>query len=285
LQWFTGMILKGEGHLRLALLQWPAILLFGIGAIEAAAHRSTALTDSKATQRERAVVKVLFRKSFHVLAILLFIPPILGGQVAFLSLALAVATILFVILEVFRVSQAPWIAHVLDSFVTRYLDSRENTVRGDLVVTHLYLLLGCALPIWLEPPIEQPTGVVLQSQRDKGRVLQQTAGILAVGVGDACAAAFGVSFGRVRWPQSHRTVEGSMAFVVGVVVAARILVYLSLHGSDGEQEESGYWHLLAFVCATVLTSLLEVYTLSIDNLVLPLYFCFTLRVLTCAAVG
>jgi len=225
--------------------------------------------------------------AFHVLAILLFIPPILGGQVAFLSLALAVAVILFVILEAFRVSQTPWIAHVLDSFVTRYLDGRENTVRGDLVVTHLYLLLGCALPIWLAPPLEQPTGVMLQSQRDKGRrVLQLTAGILTVGVGDACAAAFGASFGRVRWPRSHRTVEGSTAFVVGVVVAARILVHLSLHGSDAEHEEGGYWGLLVpLVCATVLTSLLEVYTQSIDNLILPLYFCFTLQVFTHAAGG
>lgn len=35
----------------------------------------------------------------------------------------------------------------------------------------------------------------------------------------------------------------------------------------------------AFLGAALLSALLEVYTRSIDNLVLPLYFCPTLRVL------
>ena len=58
------------------------------------------------------------------------------------------------------------------------------------MLTHLYLLLGCAIPVWLEGGLGGPCAASRSTQ------LRGAAGILLVGVGDACAAAVGVHFGR-----------------------------------------------------------------------------------------
>ena len=51
------------------------------------------------------------------------------------------------------------------------------------VLTHLYLLLGCSLPVWLEcflVPVVQPN-------------VRPMAGLLLIGIGDSCAALVGTS--------------------------------------------------------------------------------------------
>jgi hypothetical protein len=53
------------------------------------------------------------------------------------------------------------------------------------VLTHLYLLLGCSLPVWLE------SFQTFQSSRPSGSELRKVAGLLLIGVGDSCAALFG----------------------------------------------------------------------------------------------
>jgi len=144
MSWAVQLILRPQ-HAQLLLLQWPLILLVGVGSIHFVAGRCDASACGDA-----AKLKVLYRKAFHMLAIALFVPPILTCQVAFLGLSLLIAAILFVVVEVCRAYKVPGFATNLDKFVSRYLDKREDTSRGDLVLTHLYLLLGCAMPVWLE---------------------------------------------------------------------------------------------------------------------------------------
>merc|ERR1719229_2090205 len=122
------------------------MLVVGIGVIHFVAGRSRGRNKTC----DGARLQVLHRKAFHALAVALFVPPLLAGQEAFLGFCLLVAALLFIIIETCRVSRVPGLASGLDSFVKRYLDNREDTSRGDLVLTHLYLLLGCAIPVWLE---------------------------------------------------------------------------------------------------------------------------------------
>jgi len=279
--WFM-KLLGTNGHWKLLLLQWPVLLVVGIGLIDSLARRSTVLcNDCKgdaAAKHEQVRVRVLYRKAFHALAVALFLPPLLCRQAAFLGVSLLVAALLFVVLEVCRICRVPGLAHGLDLFVGRYLDKREDTSRGDLVLTHLYLLLGCAIPVWLES--EHKRSQHEQMSMNAALVaLQQASGILLVGVGDACAAACGVSFGTIRWPLSHRTVEGSLAYIVSVFVASAFILLVVLSREGKESTSRGLWaEVMAFLSATLLSSLLEVYTQSIDNIMLPLYFCPTLRV-------
>ncbi len=74
-------------------------------------------------------------------------------------------------------------------------------------------------------------------------------------VGDAAAAVVGRRFGRHRWPGSHRTVEGSLAFFSAALLTALFFPISPLHG----------------VLVALLATVLEVLPLPLnDNLRVPL---------------
>jgi len=85
-----------------------------------------------------------------------------------------------------------------------FLDDKDS---GALILTHVYLLLGLALPLWLFP--------VDYSKADPtGCKLALYSGILALGIGDTMASVVGKTFGRLRWPGSLKTVEGTLAGIM-----------------------------------------------------------------------
>lgn len=86
-------------------------------------------------------------------------------------------------------------------FLVGFLDERDG---GPIILSHLYLLMGCAAPVWLA----------------EHHILAGLSGIFALGVGDAMASIVGKRFGRHRWPGTIKTVEGTMAFVGSVMAAA-----------------------------------------------------------------
>lgn len=49
-------------------------------------------------------------------------------------------------MEFLRCTGCPPIAALLDSYYGGFLDARDG---GKLVVTHIFLVLGCAIPLWL----------------------------------------------------------------------------------------------------------------------------------------
>lgn len=224
-------------NLTLLLLYWPVLLLLGILAIELLSGQLTGGT---------LLQKHLVRKSFHALAISLFLPPLMWGQQNFLALSQLVASILLIALEVCRVSRAP-LSQLQDRYLAKYLDKRED-ISKDLLLTHLYLLLGCSLPVWLEMSMRHPNP------------LRSCSGVLLIGVGDSCAALLGIRFGRRRWPNSQRTFMGTAGFLMSI----SLVVFLLFSTID---------HWQSSLLAAALTALLEVYTTSIDNLALPLFFC------------
>jgi dolichol kinase len=195
-------------------------LLLGIGGI----HRLAKCAEETCQNGKAARRRVIDRKAFQVLAVLLFLPPAAADQGEFLGFWLLVAPLLFIAVETCRAWRVPGFAPWLNGFVSSYLDMREDTSKADLVLTHLYLLLGCTIAVWLEasiatpsrPPAEEP----LPAAAASWRCMRLAAGVLLVGVGDAQAVACGVSFGRRHWLLLHRTVEGSTAFVVSIFAAA-----------------------------------------------------------------
>jgi len=256
LLWLVDFILY-PAHAKYLVVRWPISLVVGIAVIHYLSGATAAPAGSPAAARR----KVLYRKAFHALASSLFLPPLIDGEAACLGFCMLVASLLLLVLEACRAGRVPGLAPTLDRFVARYLDQREDTSRGDLVLTHLYLLLGCALPVWLAA-LESPDATKTPTCWS---ILRQSSGILLIGVGDACAAAFGVCFGSRRWPHSHRTLEGSFAFLLGIG-----MVVLCIKGFVEDDLTTRQW--ASFAVTTTLSMVLEVYTESIDNLVLPLYF-------------
>ncbi|KAG8935523.1 hypothetical protein FRC02_007882 [Tulasnella sp. 418] len=191
------------------------------------------------------------RKFFHALAVIMFIPGI-AIDPAFSHLSFSVAFSLFIFAEYVRYFAIYPFGAAVHLFLNEFLDHKDN---GTAILSHFYLLTGCAGSIWFEGPSKALEFV----------------GVLVLGIGDAMASIVGKRWGRVTWTgNSPKTVEGSAAFAISVLVSAWVL------RASGVTEP--FWTLRYGLCV-VLSSILEALSLQNDNLTLPLYL-WTILVLT-----
>lgn len=183
--------------------------------------------------------RVEARKLYHLL-ITFSLAPALKFDGPFLGFACAGALAVLLVGETVRRARLLG-ANVLDALAEPLLDERDG---GSLVVTHLYLLIGCAAPVWLAPMSN----------------VRGAAGLATVGVLDAVAAVVGRRIGTTLWPNgAGRTVQGTAA---GIVAA---IPFCAVFAADLSE-------LAAAVVALIAVGLLEAHSTQIDNLVLPLYF-------------
>eukprot|EP00743_Colponemidia_sp_Colp-15_P012881 GILK01014795.1.p1 GENE.GILK01014795.1~~GILK01014795.1.p1 ORF type:complete len:549 (-),score=69.73 GILK01014795.1:73-1602(-) len=197
---------------------------------------------------------ILIRKFFHILCLIMFVPGIYLEPLL-MSLAFAVALFAFQLAEILRVSNVPTVAPVLDVFMKRFLDDRDG---GVVILTHTYLLIGCAIPRWMSLALHVPTSVAS---------VDPMLGLLALGVADTAASAVGIRYGRTKWPGSGKSVEGTVAAVVSVIISVYIIQMLLTLCSVPIA-----LHPFPFFLSTVVVCVWEAVTDQIDNLLLPLAY-------------
>ena len=211
--------------------------------------------------KERKKRVIIARKYFHVVAILLF-TPITYLDPDMMSLSYAIAISFLIVLEMIR----GWIdSNIVDSTThwnnvyTTFLDEKDN--RGGLVVSHIALILGCAIPLWITQLLSRATDVSESDDNNMLLSLLPYLGITVLGVGDSAAAIGGIRFGRHNWPgESSRTLEGSCCMFLSMMV-----VVLTM----GTFIDSV--NIISTTYATMgVITLLEASTIQIDNFVLPL---------------
>ena len=181
---------------------------------------------------------VITRKWFHLVAVILFAPTTYIFP-KLMALGYAVAHCGLLVLESIR-REAPF----LDDFFHLLHDPTKDVAEG-IILSHLCLILGCAIPLWL--------GLAMEEQVATEMLLRYW-GILCLGVGDAAAAVIGKTYGRFRWGRNGRTLEGSLAMWISMIGAGGLVV--------------DQWSLL--LEATTIATVLEAFTTQMDNLVLPL---------------
>ena len=222
------------------LLYWAAALAAGVAAAAASARP-----------------KVERRKIFHLLAVALFVP---GAAVdaPCLSLAYGGALALLLVAEDLRLDTAPPFHAALGAFYAKFLDDRDGgaapdggAARAPAALTHVYLLLGCALPHWLAD--------ALAADGAERRALR-VGGVLVLGVGDAAAAVVGSRYGKRTWPGTRRTFLGSAAFFFATAAAA---------AADGAARRAP---AVIPVSAIAAVAALEAVAAQVDNLTLPLFY-------------
>lgn len=197
--------------------------------------------------------KIVTRKLFHVVASAMFLPAAVSVP-SFLGLACAVALQAMVAVEILRARRVGALGRAVDAYMTRFADSRD----AGLILTHMYLLLGCALPLWLGASAASPWTLALS-----------TAGIVGVGLGDAASATVGRLMGAWRWWfLPSKTLEGTVAGAAAMAVSFWLL---------------GCGAVTAVVVATLL-SFFETATRVIDNLTVPVYAICLVRVFADGAV-
>ncbi|TDL25620.1 hypothetical protein BD410DRAFT_813380 [Rickenella mellea] len=183
------------------------------------------------------------RKFFHALAVVMFVPGI-ALDPAFTHLSFSVAFALFTFAEYVRYFALYPFGAAVHVFLTEFLDHKDS---GTAILSHFYLLTGCAGSLWLESPT---------------RLLEFT-GVLVLGIGDAMASIVGKRLGKHRWsPTSSKSLEGSLAFVISVVASAWILRICRVVEP---------FSTVRYSAAVSFAALLEALSVQNDNLTLPLF--------------
>jgi dolichol kinase len=155
------------------------------------------------------------RKVFHGMMVAMLLPTI-PIDPPFSSLALTIILAIFLLLDLLRASCLPPLSKPIASFLTPYVDGRD--LRGPVVISHIFLLIGCAVPLWLSLAGVPLAGIAPWRAWDaQSRDVSMVAGVICVGMGDAAASLIGRRFGRHKWPWSGgKSLEGSFAFAVAV---------------------------------------------------------------------
>ncbi|XP_066436642.1 dolichol kinase [Eleutherodactylus coqui] len=243
--WLVEFLLQSST--RLYLLGYWVILVLSACAVVLYQNSKRTL-DSKKLQ-----VSTVTRKYFHLLVVATYIPGIIyDTQLLFVASVACFAV--FVLLEYVRYFRIKPLGQTLRNLLTLFLDERDS---GPLILTHIYLLLGMSLPVWLFPRL-------CASSLSSPSTLLPYCGVLAVGVGDTVASVCGSTLGEIKWPGTKKTFEGTMMSIFAQIIAVALILIFDANVNMN----SGYVWLLGSI---TLVSLLEAFTTQIDNLLLPLY--------------
>ncbi|XP_057294967.1 dolichol kinase-like [Hydractinia symbiolongicarpus] len=193
--------------------------------------------------------KTIIRKIFHIIAVILFLPVIVDVQ--FYSVISMMAFLLFLSVEIVRICHIKPCGDVLNQVLTPFRDEQDE---GVLILTHIYLLCGMSLPIWLH-----------FSHDTKACQIAFYSGIISLGIGDTAASVFGKLYGKTKWhSDSKKTIVGTLFSVSSQFMFSIILIVFLL-------QELSSINLLRIMFCCLITSLLEAWSSQIDNLILPLY--------------
>jgi hypothetical protein len=106
---------------------------------------------------------------------------------------MSLAMSLFLLAEVIRHYQVPPFGSHLGDFFSIFTDERDT--RGPLVVSHIFLLVGCAVPVWMSLyASETPTNSL---------PIEGFSGVLCLGCGDAmvCISVTMLMSGKHYWEE------------------------------------------------------------------------------------
>ena len=196
------------------------------------------------------------RKLFHILAVFIYTPSLLY-DLDTIALGSAVAICFLILLELYHnLSIGPFSAEI-NTFMRELSGYNSNGSNG-VYLNHIYLILGLSLPCWLLPV-------------HRGFRLFVYAGVLSLGVLDACAAIFGRKFGKRKWFNNKKSVEGLIIGFFATAIAINAITLLD-RGIAPFSLKVRPHRLIRTLLSLFLTSLLETITTQHDNLILSPFF-------------
>ncbi|KAH8772737.1 hypothetical protein F5883DRAFT_36396 [Diaporthe sp. PMI_573] len=194
------------------------------------------------------------RKVFHFMMVAMFLPAIYVDP-GWCALALSIVLAMFLLLDLLRASQLPPLSKPITNFLHPYTDGRDHC--GPVVISHIFLLIGCAIPLWLSLASLARTGTGYRRGWEvPTRDLSMVSGVVCVGLGDAAASLIGRRWGHHKWLwKGGKSLEGSVAFAVAVFVgllAANIWLKLGGWPITSQPEVQGTPHGLDAILAGLL---------------------------------
>ncbi|KAF4634895.1 hypothetical protein G7Y89_g3203 [Cudoniella acicularis] len=246
----------GEANTRLILcVYWLGIIVLGLAIV----FRLSAIYEVDTR-----------RKVFHFMMVGMLLPATYVDP-TFAALALSLMLAIFLLLDLFRASQLPPLSKSLAYFLTPYVDGRD--LKGPVVISHIFLLIGCAIPLWLSLGALPRTGAnYLAGWEVPTREISMVSGVICVGLGDAAASLIGRRYGRRKWVWGGgKSIEGSLAFATAVGLALTLAkAWLRLGGWPANNDDSWFMTYGKAGVAAGVASLTEaVLTGGNDNVVVP----------------
>jgi dolichol kinase len=207
----------------------------------------------------RGTPNFLVRKYFHILAFMTFLPGIIGAKYArprLMVFAFNCVQVFLMLLEFARFKG--FLPHNFSTWFKLLSDGREREPHT-LIATHIYLLMGCALPLTMTYILH--TGSIIPPDW----TLWSLSGIIFLGIGDTAASIGGKHYGQTKWREiSKKTQEGSNFCVLGC-----FLTFYPLCLIVAPQE--GYRYL-CFLFAAIPSAVVEGCTMQYDNLLCSMFF-------------
>lgn len=207
--------------------------------------------------------QIIQRKFFHLMALLVFVPPIMIDP-TFLKLCVSGAIFVFLIIESLRLVRFPYVATYVENYVSAFIDERDS---NELILTHLFLLLGLGLPVLIIPndvtTLSLPFISSLKNELFPMTILTlRICGNSVLAIGDAAASIFGVYFGKHKWPGSRKSYEGTFGAFIGTWITMCVIICIA-------SRDFPVKILLAQLLPAIFGALDEAFTSQIDNLTLP----------------
>uniref|UniRef100_A0A7S3UB06 dolichol kinase n=1 Tax=Picocystis salinarum TaxID=88271 RepID=A0A7S3UB06_9CHLO len=201
-----------------------------------------------------------WRKAWHVLLMCMIVPFVANGDTLFVGLALAYVVLAFVVLNLLIVVSRGGRIVFLD-IAAPFLDSRDQ---GNIIASHISLVASFGIPIWILNMfsfLKDDSCLMLNKTRLPHLKLFSHSGMITVGVGDTLAAFVGCFVGKTHLFHKKKTLEGSLAAVVGMAVYAIVLNRLT----DILDSASAF-------CAAICVAVVELVSIERDNTILPVVF-------------
>ena len=204
------------------------------------------------------------RKVWHLYVIfaLTFSPEILFGESQFTLIALLGMIIVFLIVEVLRLNQITFIGKFLFNVLDKFQDAKDK--QGPLNLSYIYLLVGVTTPVVYDYLVNGEKTTII-------RYL----GPITLGVGDTMASVVGKKFGSIKWKGSEKSVQGTLAFIVGVLGAINLVEYMN-EGDKNYLPVANWENLFVTI---ILAGLLEGTSNLNDNYLIPIFFPATYELL------
>lgn len=256
----------GEANTRLALFAyWTGILSLGIITV----------------LRSSSVIEVdTRRKVFHGMMVTMLLPTTFVDP-AFLSLGLILVLAVFLLLELFRAAQLKPLSKPLAQFLTPYVDGRD--LCGPVIVSHIFLLIGCAIPLWLSLAAIGRTGdSPWEGWEITTRDVSMVSGVICVGMGDAAASLVGRRFGQHKWPWAGgKSLEGSAAFAFAVTLGL-VSAKAWLRAGGWQQTIDDYDSWITIIAKSVIAASGASFTEAVltgcnDNVIVPIVLWLLVR--------
>ncbi|KAI9149366.1 Dolichol kinase sec59 [Paramyrothecium foliicola] len=247
----------GEANMRLFIsAYWVVILITGLTIVFQL--KNTVEVDTR-------------RKVFHFMMVGMFLPATFIDP-TFAALALSIVLAIFLFLDLMRASQLPPLSKPIASFLAPYVDGRD--FRGPVVISHIFLLIGCAIPLWLALASLPRTGTGFATGWEvPTREASMVSGVVCVGLGDAAASLIGRRFGRHKWLWGGgKSLEGSVAFAAAVffgLMAANAWLRVGGWPATGGQASVLTSVRNAGVCGSMASLTEAVLTGGNDNVIVP----------------